>query len=319
MVKPKVKRLFQVAVTVGLIFYVCYSAGVFSKSGRDEFAAVISQVDWGIVGLSIFITFVQNLVSVWKWKLVVVAKHLKAGFLVLLNYLFVSRLYNLILPSSMGGDVIRIYRLGKLNANMEVAAASVFVERFVGMLVLLALSCISLVFMVHGGGMLFFLSFTFLLLVTFMLGWAAVDARFVGILQALADKTDLAILLKISGKFEAFQASIREVGRNKIFLIKLFFYSVLFYVLAILSVWISALAFDQSVSLVDMVIAVPFIMLIMNLPVSIGGLGLMEASYTVAFEILGYSAELGLITALLMRGKALLDALVGGVIELGNA
>jgi hypothetical protein len=60
-------------------------------------------------------------------------------------------------------------------------------------------------------------------------------------------------------------------------------------------------------------------MLIMNLPVSIGGLGLMEASYTVAFEILGYSAELGLITALLMRGKALLDALVGGVIELGNA
>ena len=67
-----------------------------------------------------------------------------------------------------------------------------------------------------------------------------------------------------------------------------------------------------------MVIAVPFIMLIMNLPVSIGGLGLMEASYTVAFGLLGYSAELGLITALLMRGKALLDALIGGMIELGR-
>ena len=42
--------------------------------------------------------------------------------------LFVSRLYNLILPSSMGGDVVRIYRLGKLNSNMEVAAASVIHE-----------------------------------------------------------------------------------------------------------------------------------------------------------------------------------------------
>ncbi|MFC1665950.1 lysylphosphatidylglycerol synthase domain-containing protein, partial [Pseudomonadota bacterium] len=76
------------------------------------------------------------------------------------------------------------------------------------------------------------------------------------------------------------------------------------------------LAFDRNVSLVDMIIAVPAIMLIMNLPVSIGGLGLMEASYTVAFELLGYSAELGLVTALLMRGKAIIDALVGGVLEL---
>ena len=54
----------------------------------------------------------------------------------------------------------------------------------------------------------------------------------------------------------------------------------------------------------------------MNLPVSIGGLGLMEASYTVSFELLGYSAELGLITALVMRAKAVLDGLIGGLFEL---
>ena len=66
-----------------------------------------------------------------------------------------------------------------------------------------------------------------------------------------------------------------------------------------------------------MIIAVPIIMLVMNLPVSIGGLGLMEASYTVGFELLGYSAELGLTTALIMRAKTLIDALIGGVFELG--
>ncbi len=305
-------------MTVGLILYVCYSAGFFSPSGRAEFASILSRVDWVIVGISIIVTFLQNLVSVWKWKLVVVAKRLQGGFLLLLNYLYVSRLYNLILPSSMGGDVIRIYRLGRLNSNMELSAASVFVERFVGMLVLLALSCISLGFMLEGGGQLFVLSFGFVLIVTVTFGWAAIDARFVRILNILVNKTRSGVLIKVSEKFENFQKSIRQVSKNKGFLVKLFSYSILFYVFAIVSVWISALAFDLSVSFVDMVIAVPFIMLIMNLPVSIGGLGLMEASYTIAFGLLGYSAELGLITALLMRGKALLDALIGGMIELGR-
>jgi len=219
----------------------------------------------------------------------------------------------------MGGDVIRIYRLGKLNSNVELAAASVFVERFVGMLVLLMLSIISLVFMVHGGGRLFVLSFSFVLIVTLAMGWAAVDPRFARILDRMASRSENAFVKKVSAKFDNFQSSIRQVGRNKAFLVKLFAYSAVFYAFAILSVWVSALAFDKSVGLVDMIIAVPFIMLIMNLPVSIGGLGLMEASYTVAFQLLGYSAELGLITALLMRGKAILDGLVGGAIELGRA
>lgn len=236
--------------------------------------------------------------------------------MLLLQYLYISRLYNLILPSSMGGDVIRIYRLGKVNKSIERAAASVFVERFVGMLVLLVLAAISFAFMTQGDIRLFILSFAFVLIVTFGLGWAATDKRFVRILEYFSKRTNITFVHKVANKFEEFQNSIREVRKDKSFLFRLFAYSVVFYILAIVSVWVSALAFEQGVTFVDMVIAVPVIMLIMNLPVSIGGLGLMEASYTIAFELLGYSAELGLITALLMRAKAVMDGLIGGLFEL---
>lgn len=310
------KRILQILVTTGLIVFVCYSAGFFSAEGRAQFASVLERVDWQLVTLSLLVTFIQNLVSAWKWHLVVVAKQLKGGFMLLLKYLYVSRLYNLILPTSMGGDVIRVYRLGKLNDSMERGAASVFVERFAGMLVLLILSAISFVFMVKGDNRIFLLSFGFVLLVTFGLGWAATDSRFVRVLEYFADKTGIGLLEKVSGKFDAFQSSIREVGKNRSFVMRLFLLSILFYILAVVSVWVSALAFDRSVEFIDIVIAVPVIMLVMNLPVSIGGLGLMEASYTVSFELLGYSAELGLITALLMRGKAVLDGLIGGILEL---
>ena len=310
------KRLIQIVITILLIAYVCYSAGFFSEQGRDQFRNVLTEVNWSFIWLSLAITLLQNIISIRKWQIVVIAKKLTGGFMLLLKYLYVSRLYNLILPSSMGGDVIRIYRLGKVNASMERAAASVFVERFVGMLVLLVLAVISFAFMTQGDTKLFILSFIFVLAVTFGLGWAATDSRFVHVLEFFANKTNISFVHKVSSKFDEFQHSIREVRKDKSFLFRLFAYSIIFYILAIISVWVSALAFDQGVRLTDMIIAVPVIMLIMNLPVSIGGLGLMEASYTVAFELLGYSAELGLITALLMRAKAVLDGLIGGLFEL---
>jgi len=316
MVNIDAKRLIQIVITILLITYVCYSAGIFSAEGRSQFKNVLSEVDWRYIWLSLLISLLQNLVSIRKWHIVVIAKKMIGSFWLLLKYLYVSRLYNLILPTSMGGDVIRVYRLGKVNASMERAAASVFVERFTGMLVLLILAAVSFAFMAQADTKLFALSFAFVLMVTIALGWAATDNRFIQILNSLATRFSLNFISKVASKFEEFQTSIRKVSKDKGFLLRLFGYSVIFYILAVASVWVSALAFEQNVSLIHMIIAVPVIMLIMNLPVSIGGLGLMEASYTVSFELLGYSAELGLITALVMRAKALLDGLIGGLFEL---
>ena len=92
--------------------------------------------------------------------------------------------------------------------------------------------------------------------------------------------------------------------------------SLLFYALAVINVWVSALAFDSEVSLAAMIAAVPVILLIMNLPVSIGGIGLMEFAYTFTFELIGYSSALGFSTALLMRLKTFIDAGIGGGIYL---
>jgi glycosyltransferase 2 family protein len=86
--------------------------------------------------------------------------------------------------------------------------------------------------------------------------------------------------------------------------------------LAVLNVWVSALAFSSDVDFLTILIAVPAIMLIMNLPISIGGLGLMEAAYTIIFTAFGYSSALALSTALLIRLKTLVDGVIGGIFYL---
>ncbi|MGB7249226.1 MAG: lysylphosphatidylglycerol synthase domain-containing protein, partial [Phormidesmis sp.] len=92
------------------------------------------------------------------------------------------------------------------------------------------------------------------------------------------------------------------------------FNSLLFYFLAILNVWVSALAFDSSVSLISMLVAVPIIMFIMNLPFSIGGLGLMEFAYSFTLGLFGINPAVAISTTILMRLKTLLAAGMGGLI-----
>ena len=78
----------------------------------------------------------------------------------------------------------------------------------------------------------------------------------------------------------------------------------------------SALVFADAVPLRDVSIAVPTIMVVMNLPISIGGIGLMELAYTQGFEAIRLGTVLGLSTALLMRAKTILDAVIGGGLHL---
>jgi len=92
--------------------------------------------------------------------------------------------------------------------------------------------------------------------------------------------------------------------------------SLIFYFLAMINVWVSSLAFNSETNFYNILIGVPVILIIMNLPVSIGGIGLMEFAYIFTFELIGYSSALGLSTALLMRLKTFIDAGAGGLIHL---
>ena len=86
--------------------------------------------------------------------------------------------------------------------------------------------------------------------------------------------------------------------------------------MAIVNVYVSARAFVEAPGIYDIALSVPIIMVIMNLPVSIGGIGLMKSAYTFVFDVIGIGVGVGLSTALLMRVKTIIDALIGGILHL---
>jgi uncharacterized protein (TIRG00374 family) len=150
---------------------------------------------------------------------------------------------------------------------------------------------------------------------TVAIGWLVWDRRPLDSLQRLADER-LTLITPVLQKIRRIHEAVGAYRQNPRSLVVAVLNSLLFYALAVLNVWVSALAFETEVSASAMVAAVPVILLIMNLPVSIGGIGLMEFAYTFTFELIGYSSTLGLSTALLMRLKTFIDAGVGGGIYL---
>ena len=121
---------------------------------------------------------------------------------------------------------------------------------------------------------------------------------------------------ELFSKIAKIQAAVHDYKTDQTALWIAMLNSLIFYFFAVLNVWVSAMAFNQDVHFIAILVAVPAILLIMNLPVSIGGIGLMEFAYTFTFDIIGYSSALGLSTALLIRMKTFLDGGVGGLVHL---
>lgn len=294
---------------------VAYQVGLFSAEGRQQFIDLLVQADLFWLIVSVIVGLLVTASSAFKWLCLVKAQQVVVGYWRLFAYYLVGQFYNLFLPTSVGGDVMRSYELGKYSGQQARALASVFVERYTGVLVLLALAVVAVLARLST----FALNYVIACLVVFTIGlgamaWVIFDRRIYNKLhQYLVSKWP--VTDKLFSKLEKLLESIHEYRDQPSAIVIAFLNSLLFYFLAVVNVYVTALVFDHQLSFIDMLIATPIIMLIMNLPISIGNFGLMEFGYASIFQLMGYEPVLGLSVALLMRAKSLFDGALGGILH----
>lgn len=285
-------------------------------------AILLWLVDWGEVGamlrrtdprylaLSVAAGILLNVVSAWKWQILLRAKghHLPLGRLV--HLYFVGYFFNHLLPSNVGGDVVRSYEISREIGSLADAVASVFMERFTGFTALMALAALSFM-----GNLGTFDDWRFS--AALLVGLAA----YAGLCLAVALEGPADFLARgragrlfgrVAEKVKKLQRSIRSYRHRKGHLLAALAISALFYLLAILNVFVSTLAFGIHVPIGTLVVIVPVIMVISMIPVSLGGIGLAEGAYVFTFTTVGAGAPAGMLVALLTRFKALLFGFVGG-------
>ncbi len=312
----KLLFVLKLLVSFGLIAYVIHKTGLDTREGWDRFKDTLLHVNGFYFALSLIISVLLNITSSWRWQILLRSKQIAVSLWRLLGFYYIGRFFNMFMPTSMGGDVARVWDLGRYTGENYEAFASVFMERFIGMVVLAGVS--GIVLLIYPNPIpLITKSLLFVIALVLILLWLVLDKRAFNFVSGHLSPIHSSIA-KIFAKLEMVHKAVYDYKNDKKTLLFVVSISSLFYLLAVINVWISAKAFDTNISFEHMLLAVPAIMLIMNLPLSIGGLGVMEAAYTTIFVLFGYSPELALATALLMRFKTIVNAIVGGIVHLSR-
>ena len=111
---------------------------------RGQVAAAFAGLDpiWWAAALALY--FVTQAVSALRWRMFAAAVGLGGTWLQYLRYYFVGMFFNLALPTSVGGDVVRVWYLTRHSGRRGLAAfLSVVAERGSGLLVLIAVACVA--------------------------------------------------------------------------------------------------------------------------------------------------------------------------------
>ena len=97
----------RIIISFILILYV------FSRVGLNELVLVLQKTDLIYLLVSICITPVLVLVSSWKWQIILRAQGIKIALCRLFWLYLVGYFFNTVLPTNVGGDVVRAWSLGK--------------------------------------------------------------------------------------------------------------------------------------------------------------------------------------------------------------
>ncbi len=97
------------------------------------------------IGAVVLLVFAQ-MVSAVRWQIFANQLGMERTFWQLTKYYLIGMYFNLLLPTSVGGDVVRVWYLNANSGKKLRATAAVLLDRINGLIVLVAVACVAVLF-----------------------------------------------------------------------------------------------------------------------------------------------------------------------------
>lgn len=292
--------LLKIAVSLGLLGLAM--RGVDLALLRTRFASM----SLGWFAAAIGVSLIQTVVSAVRFVDVTEAcgVPLALGRATWIN--LIGTFFNQVLPSSIGGDAMRLWLVARGGAGWTRATYAVLADRIVGLIALALMVAVSLpwslalvasstgqfaLIAIAAGGLT--ASFVFLIIGALNVTWLATwwPTRHI---KACAD----IVLSLLRHPRDASQIII---------------VSVVIHLLAVLIAWCAARAVAADVAMTDLLLLIPPVMLLTMIPVSIAGWGLREGAMVAAFGYAGLPIADGLMVSLVFGIAVFVAGAAGGI------
>jgi len=286
------------------ISFICLGV-VFTLIDIDKVVDLIKDIDPITILLVILFMLLGHIGSGLRFYFIVNQLRRKLLKVDAIKVSFVALWFNQLLPTGMGGDVVRAVMLAKTCGRSR-TILSAFLDRILGLLwmILVMMVFIPLVLTSRLG-----LEVTIIIcmscLLTLVISFSPIMIKS-SFCKALGNKhvNNLCRFLSLFGH------SMRMVVLSSAFY-KLLFYLVLSFLPYVLYVSLLGHSFGLGLTLPEYIAVVPVIFIAMQFPISIGGWGVRELAALYVFSYMGISEEVAVIISILYGVGLLVTSIPG--------
>lgn len=262
----------------------------------------------------------------YKWGLLLEAAGIDVRFGRLMVYQWVAEFFNNFLPAQVGGDVMRGYALAVDTHRTAEVAASVLIDRFIGLTVFMVAAAVGSTAMLVWGRpdgtpftpeqlvsvrLIAWGSVAVSLLLLTMLV-AILSRRLKVLVERLLQRISflhiaLPIWTKLAEAFNVYRYQYRALALTSLC-------SLLIVLLTSVNIWLIAQAIQpDSISMLEVLTINPIIVFVaLALPFTPGGLGVRQSAFAATFLLMGAGGDLGLAVGLVQQFIGYLVSLLGG-------
>jgi uncharacterized protein (TIRG00374 family) len=274
---------------------------------------LLKRTDYFYLGVALLFLSANKVAMASRWNVLTQAKGMTLSIRESLKISLIANFVGSFLPSGLGSDVYRIYYTSKKEKRADEVAASVIMERFIGMLTRSAVAVLGVILILNSqhqrsfGANLYavILGFAALSMVAF---WISIHDGTIKLLMRLIDWWGDSRVLLQGLKF---QKAYVEYKRSAGGLLLVFVLSLVGVFLVSVGNYYVARALDINLGLLFYFGIVSIINIVNRIPVSIGGLGVTEGSYVLLFSTVGVTTTEAFTMALLIRVTECVFALAG--------
>jgi glycosyltransferase 2 family protein len=296
----------KILVSAGLLYLA------LRKVDFHELASRFNVASLGWIGLAIAATFLQIFIGVLRWRVVSAECGAPLALTQAMRYNLIGTFFNQTLPSSIGGDAVRLWLVARAGAGWRAATYSIFVDRAIGLIALSIVIVASLPWSYqlitdpNGRTALLLVDFAALtgglgFLILGRLHWPWLKRWWVTHhLHACAVIANRVIFSRTRGP-------------------RIAVLSLLVHVLAVVIAWCVVRSIAAPVRFGQVFQLIPPVMLITMMPISIAGWGVREATMGLAFGYAGLLASEGVNVSLLFGAVSFLVGAFGGLVWIFSA
>lgn len=292
--------LLKAAVTAGLIWLIVHNIDVGDTVDR------VGGIPFWVLPASLLLLLGQFLLATWRWRIVMRQFEHGLPYATAFRFFFEGMFFNQALPSTVGGDGIRMYRSYRAGLPLETAINSVILDRVLGLASLVLLVALAQPFFyqrVEAAGPRLAFTATFIF--------------------ALFGLCGLLLLTRIPERYRRWsiarglvalsRAARRAVTRPKV-LLPVVSLSLVGHVFTVAVFYLLACSLDLPVTFLDCLVLVPSVLLLATIPISVAGWGLREGAMVAAFGLIGVPAGGAAAVSVLFGVGLIFLSLPGGLL-----